>query len=171
MRGARVVAVDRSSAILEAAQQRSEDCQERIAWCLAAAEALPFDANRFDLVLAVTTLCFVKNPQRTIQEAARVLRPGGSLIIGELGRYSLWAVSRKIRGWLGSSTWRGIHFWTFRTLRKLSRQSQLQFYSRRPAVYYPPVDPLARILAPYDSAFSHLGQFGAAFLAIKANKA
>jgi ubiquinone/menaquinone biosynthesis C-methylase UbiE len=170
-RGARVTSVDRSSAMLEAARRPSEDCRERIACCLAAAEALPFDDNCFDIVLAVTTLCFVNDPQRAIQEAGRVLRPGGSLVIGELGRYSLWAVLRKIRRLLGSPTWRGVHFWTFRDLRNLIEREGLQVQSYRSAVYYPPVEPLPRILAPFDSVFSHVGQFGAAFLAIKAGKA
>ncbi len=169
-RGARVVGVDRSSAMLVAARRRAEDCPERIEWCLAAAEALPFGSERFDVVIAVTALCFVKNPQCSIQEAARVLRPGGSLIVGELGRYSLWAISRKVRGWLGSPTWRGVHFWSYGNLRKLIVQSGLRFHSGRSAVYFPPVAPAAQFLASYDPALSRLGQFGASFVALRADK-
>jgi ubiquinone/menaquinone biosynthesis C-methylase UbiE len=170
-RGARVVAIDRSLAMLGAARRRAESCLESIKFCQAAAEALPFDANRFDVVLAVTALCFVKDPQRTIQEAARVLRPGGGIIIGELGRYSLWAISRKIRGWLGSPTWKRVHFWTFEDLRELIAGAGLRFHSRSSAVYYPPVTPIAQFLGRHDRALSRLGQFGAAFIAIKADKA
>jgi ubiquinone/menaquinone biosynthesis C-methylase UbiE len=88
---------DPKKVLVGAARKQPEDCQESIEWCQAAAEALPFAPNRFDMILAVTAICFVKDPQRTIQEAARVLRPGGSLVIGELGQYSLWALSRNLR--------------------------------------------------------------------------
>ncbi len=169
-RGARVVALDRSPGMLEAARRRAEDCRESIEFCQAAAEALPFYADAFDTVIAVTTLCFVKDPQPTIQEAVRVLRPGGSLIVGELGRYSVWAVGRKIRGWLGSCTWRGVHYWTFQDLRELVEGAGLRIHSRISAVYYPPVMALAGFLGRYDPALSRLGQFGAAFIAIKADR-
>ncbi len=56
------------------------------------AEKLPFDEDRFDFVLMVTTLCFVDDLTQSFREACRVLRPGGSIILGfvdkdsELGR-------------------------------------------------------------------------------------
>lgn len=169
-RGARAIGVDLSAAMLETARRRAVDCKPGIAWCVASAEELPFDSEEFDVVVAVTALCFVKNPQRAIQEAARVLKSGGSLIIGELGRYSLWAISRRVRGWLGSSTWSGVRFWTFQNLRRLIDQAGLRFHSRRTSVYFPPLGRIAQLLGGYDNALSRLGQLGAAFLALKADK-
>lgn len=52
------------------------------------AEALPFEDNRFDHVLVVTTLCFVDSPQAMLAEARRVLRPGGDLVLGFIDRDS-----------------------------------------------------------------------------------
>ena len=52
------------------------------------AEALPFRDGRFDSVLLVTTVCFVDDLHRTFEEAARVLRPGGWLVIGYIDRGS-----------------------------------------------------------------------------------
>ncbi len=54
-------------------------------------EALPFRAGSFDLVLMVVTLCFVDDPARVIRETARVLRPGGSLVLGLILKESPWA--------------------------------------------------------------------------------
>ncbi len=44
--------------------------------------ALPFEAERFDVIIAVHVLHLVEDWQRTIQEARRVLRPGGWLLCG-----------------------------------------------------------------------------------------
>ncbi|MFB6138335.1 MAG: class I SAM-dependent methyltransferase [Halobacteriaceae archaeon] len=46
------------------------------------AEALPVRPARFDVVLAVTTVCFVDDLAATLHEARRVLRPGAALVIG-----------------------------------------------------------------------------------------
>ncbi|CAK8718891.1 Methylase involved in ubiquinone/menaquinone biosynthesis [Candidatus Electronema halotolerans] len=53
-----------------------------------AAEALPFRNAAADLVLMVTVLCFVHEARQAVQEAARVLRPGGLMLIAMLDRSS-----------------------------------------------------------------------------------
>ncbi len=54
------------------------------------AQKLPFEDATFDRVIAVTVLCFVDDAGKAIAEMARVLRPRGRLVIGELGYWSLW---------------------------------------------------------------------------------
>jgi ubiquinone/menaquinone biosynthesis C-methylase UbiE len=44
--------------------------------------ALPFEATHFDVIIAVHVLHLVEDWQRAIQEARRVLRPGGWLLCG-----------------------------------------------------------------------------------------
>jgi SAM-dependent methyltransferase len=52
------------------------------------AEALPFPDAGFDYALVVTTICFVESPGALLAEARRVLRPGGTLVIGFIDGHS-----------------------------------------------------------------------------------
>ena len=54
----------------------------------AVAEALPFAGSVFDYALVVTTICFVDDARAMLLEIARVLRPGGKLVIGLIDRES-----------------------------------------------------------------------------------
>jgi SAM-dependent methyltransferase len=52
----------------------------------AAAEHLPFADATFDLVLMVTTICFLDDVSRSFSEAHRALTAGGHLLVGFLDR-------------------------------------------------------------------------------------
>jgi ubiquinone/menaquinone biosynthesis C-methylase UbiE len=73
---ARRAGVDISERILETARQRvAADLRQ------ANLEALPFDADEFDLVLCSQVIEHVLHADAAVRELARVLRPGGTLII------------------------------------------------------------------------------------------
>ncbi|MCK9276253.1 MAG: methyltransferase domain-containing protein [Syntrophales bacterium] len=52
------------------------------------AEKLPFADELFDFVLIVTTICFVDDVGKSLREAFRVLKTGGSIIVGFVDRES-----------------------------------------------------------------------------------
>jgi ubiquinone/menaquinone biosynthesis C-methylase UbiE len=54
----------------------------------AMAEALPFRSDSFDLVAMVTVLCFLRDPWLSLTEAARILQPGGRILIGMIDKDS-----------------------------------------------------------------------------------
>ena len=58
---------------------------------IAAAEQLPFGDRSFDIVSLITVLAFMPKPGLALAEIARVLRPGGRLVLGDLGKWSSWA--------------------------------------------------------------------------------
>ncbi|MBX3246080.1 MAG: hypothetical protein KF901_02735 [Myxococcales bacterium] len=91
-------------------------------------------------------------------------------VIGELGRHNLWAASRRVRGWLGSPTWRAAHFWTRGELRQQLSEAALDVDDVRGAIHYPPSARAARLLAPVDPWLSRAHAPGAAFLAVSAIK-
>ncbi|TAA46387.1 ArsR/SmtB family transcription factor [Pseudoxanthomonas winnipegensis] len=49
--------------------------------------ALPFEAGTFDLVVLMHALTYSQRPAKAVAEAARVLRPGGKLLLSSLGRH------------------------------------------------------------------------------------
>ena len=168
--GADVTGLDYDPLMLAAARRRANDAGQKVALVEGDAQSLPFADSAFDIVVAVTILCFVAEPVRTFHEMARVLRPGGRLVIGELGRYSIWAAKRRIAGWFGSKTWRVARFRTARDLEKLAIAADLEVETVRGAVDYPPSNLSARRLSPYDQRLSRLSTFGAAFIALTARK-
>jgi len=54
-----------------------------------AAEDLPLKECAFDFALMVTAICFLDNAEAALQEAYRVLKPNGSLVIGFVDKDSL----------------------------------------------------------------------------------
>jgi ubiquinone biosynthesis O-methyltransferase len=169
-RGAYVTGIDTSSDMIAAAKARAKREGVEIECVVGAGERIPFAAESFDAVVAVTILCFVANANPVFREIARVLRPGGLLVIGELGKWNLWAVSRRLRAWLGSRLWRLGRFRTPRELRRLANQAALTAGPVHGCVYYPRWHRAAQLLAPYDAALSRVTTFGAAFLALSAMK-
>lgn len=55
---------------------------------LGVAEELPYRSATFELVLFVTTICFVDDLTASLREAHRVLRPGGSILLGYIDKES-----------------------------------------------------------------------------------
>lgn len=170
-RGAEATGVDPDPAMLAAAQARVAQAGLQATFREGRVEQLPFPDASFDLVVSVTVLCFVDDAAAAVREMARVLRPGGRLVLGELGRWSSWAAWRRIRGWLGSKTWRKARFRTQGELRRLAEQAGLSVTAVHGAVYYPPNERLARLLAAFDARFGRVTTLGAAFIALSATKA
>lgn len=76
------VGVDPSEAMLARAAERG------VHPVVGVAEALPFPDATFDYALVVTTICFVDSPERMVEQAHRVLRADGTLVIGFIDRDS-----------------------------------------------------------------------------------
>lgn len=165
-----VVGVDADPSMLGAARVRVRAAGVSVGFHEGRIEALPFPDGSFDVVLAVTVLCFVRDPPVAVKEAARVIAPGGALVLGELARFSVWAARRRVRGWLGDRTWRDARFWSRRELARLAESAGLDVEALRGAVHFPPAPSAARLLAAAEPALSRWHAPGAAFLALRARK-
>lgn len=74
--------IEPSDKMMRVAKQRS------ICLIKGIAESLPLKANSVDFILMVTTICFLNDVSAAMQEAFRVLKPGGALLIGFVDKES-----------------------------------------------------------------------------------
>ncbi len=98
-RGVNIIAIELSPAMLAVARQRIADRGIDADLREGDAQSLPFDDNRFDTVVCVLALCAIPDHARAINEMARVLKPGGKLILlDHIGSrwWPVWAVQRFI---------------------------------------------------------------------------
>jgi demethylmenaquinone methyltransferase / 2-methoxy-6-polyprenyl-1,4-benzoquinol methylase len=104
-RGADVVGLDQSEDMLAGARRRAAkhpDVANRITFVQGQAEKLPFDDGEFDALTFTYLLRYVDDPQATMRELARVIKPGARIGMVEFGVPSspplraLWRVQTRI---------------------------------------------------------------------------
>src|SRR5215211_9178430 len=85
--GCRVVGLDQSREMLETGRRRVEEVglAERIELVEGTADRLPFDDASFDALTFTYLLRYVEDPEATMRELARVVRPGGTIASLEFG--------------------------------------------------------------------------------------
>jgi ArsR family transcriptional regulator len=102
----RVIAVDASAAMLQAARKRlaSDGPGSNIELRRGELEALPIDDATLDAATLVLVLHHIPQPERAIAEVARVLKPGGRLVIVDMLPHDREAYKQQMgHVWLGFS--------------------------------------------------------------------
>jgi ubiquinone/menaquinone biosynthesis C-methylase UbiE len=87
--GARVSGVDVSEEMLALAKRKRDALGPAIDLRRGDVRGLPFPDSSFDLVLCALALCHVPELEQAIRELARVVRPGGRLIITDFHPFCL----------------------------------------------------------------------------------
>lgn len=101
-RGIATIGIDPTAALLDSA--RSRDSAGRYA--LGRAEALPFPDARFDLVASYLTLIDIADFRTAIAEMARVLAPGGTLLVANINGF----ITCSPKGWVKDAEGRYLHY-------------------------------------------------------------
>jgi ubiquinone/menaquinone biosynthesis C-methylase UbiE len=91
----RVVSLDLSARMLVEGTQACAAWPERLNWVRAQAGALPFAAGKLDAVTCLEALEFVPDARAVLAECARVLRPGGLLLVTNRVGHDAWLLAGK----------------------------------------------------------------------------
>jgi SAM-dependent methyltransferase len=101
-RGIDAIGIDPTRELIEEAQSRDPGGVYRFAQ----AEQLPFGDASFELVVSYLTLIDIADFRAAISEMARVLKPGGTLLIANINSF----ISSSPRGWIKDQDGRKLHF-------------------------------------------------------------
>lgn len=114
--GLKVTGLDSSEEMLDVAGSKTK-AKRNIEFISGEATGLPFPNNSFDLVALITSLEFIKEPNKAIKEAFRVARK--RVVLGTLNKYSIWALYRRIEGLFKPTVYREARFYSLKGLRNL----------------------------------------------------
>lgn len=150
-----IVGVDNSWQMVNIAYQKNQENQE-VHLVIGDGENLPFRSKVADLIMGMTVLEFLPNPDRFLQEVQACLHPKGWLILGILTSTNLWALERRIRSFAQPDVFSYAKFPSpWQLIRRLYRNG---FYRvrYRGAVYAPTFTP-KRCLATFSQLDGKLG--------------
>ncbi|MDH2428301.1 class I SAM-dependent methyltransferase [Sphaerisporangium sp. TRM90804] len=99
----RLTGVEWSDSLLAVAQRRADDLGRAVDLRRGDARALRFADGRFDTVVCTFSLCAMSDERVVLAEMARVLRPGGLLLLADHVASSSWPV-RALQGLLDAVT-------------------------------------------------------------------
>ena len=105
----------------------------------AMAEDLPFRSNSFDLVLMIVTICFVRDPTKSMREANRILKNDGTLVLGIIDKNSFLGKLYKKRH-LNSVFYKEVKFFSVSDLINMLTNTGFYDFEYRQTVFKYPRD-------------------------------
>lgn len=134
--------VDPSEPALALARSRGIDA------CQGTAERLPYEDGGFDGALLVATLCFVADPRVPLEEARRVLKPGGQLVLGMIPADSPWGQHDIEKGKKGHPFYSTAHFHTSSEVVSFAEHAGFAFLRGCSCLLNPPGSPQTGTITP-----------------------
>ena len=115
--GLQVTGLDPSTYMLDVAIKNLGD---RVELYRGYAEDLPFDDNSFTYACLFTTLEFVDDPRKALEEACRVAKD--RIFIGVLNRYAIKGIQRRVKGMFSSTIYNHAQFFSVWELKGIIRK-------------------------------------------------
>lgn len=133
-KGLKITGIDPSEKMLEIAKKRGFEVKK------GTGENIPFPDRTFDFVLAMTSIEFSKEPENFVLELVRVAKPGGKIVISVLNLWSLYGLSRRMKGIFQKSLFKGAHFYSYRELESLLKK-YTKYVNVSSSVFFNPSPP------------------------------
>ena len=102
------------------------------------AEKLPFKSEMFSVVITSRFIMHTPEYEKAIKEMARVVKPGGSLIIDFPNLYSLSFFSTKIKLTLKIGRLKYYNLFTYGQIKKISKKNGLTIKEVESKAFFPP---------------------------------
>lgn len=115
--GLQVTGLDPSAYMLDIA---SRNVGDRVDLYQGYAEDLPFGDNSFNYACLFTTLEFVDDPQKALEEACRVAKD--RIFIGVLNRYAIKSIERRVKGMFSATIFNHAQFFSVWELKQRLRK-------------------------------------------------
>ena len=159
--GTRVIGIDVSSVAIEKARADHRG-RDNLRFEVMDAHCLQFPDQAFDDVLFVDSIEHVREPQRVLEQAARVLRPGGRLLVSVANRDSVNQILTRKLGYAEFVTnYQHIREFTFSEATSLFKQTGFSVVSTAGIFLYPywgvpAIDGIVRHIQDEDPEFVEL---------------
>jgi len=151
--------IDSSVGVLKFAKKR------RITVIRGKGEKLPFPDKCFGAVFIIVTLCFVDEPVKVLEEASRVLRDDGCIILGLILRESPWANFYVRKGSAGNIFYEVARFYSLNELEAMLQKTNLKITGVSSSIFEAPTEKPLRFESPRKGRHKDAG-----FVAIKIGK-
>ncbi|HHX95285.1 MAG TPA: class I SAM-dependent methyltransferase [Clostridia bacterium] len=89
-KGVLVTGIDISTKMLEIAKEKARDEGLSVNFRFMDAEKLEFEDEFFDGAISITAFEFLPKPEKVLKEMFRVVKKGGSIVVGTINRDSSW---------------------------------------------------------------------------------
>lgn len=94
--GCSVIGIDISKKMLDTAKIKKH--ADKVAFLHGDIACLPFEKETFDLVIGNIVLEFTEKPKEIVKEAMRVVKKGGRIVFGFIGKESAWGRKYEEKG-------------------------------------------------------------------------
>lgn len=148
-----VTALDLSRQMLAVTRRRLEErgTADRVSLVEGSAKEVAFRNGEFDVIVSFNTINHIPGYEDVVYEAARMLRPGGALVLGYPSLLSLYFPYAMLTNLLRKSPRRGVYTRWPRTgrIRSAAKKCGLYMDSARGGFHFPPLrnEVVARVVA------------------------
>ncbi len=129
--------VDNSSKMVEMAQIKSKS-YPNLHFLKSRVEELPFDNNFFDVIMSSNAFHHFSNPEKTVKEARRVLKPHGRLYISDIAANNAFMrISDKFSGRLEPAR---VEFYSRKEFQAFFEKAELRYVGSVRSDVIPPIE-------------------------------